>query len=178
MRSELEELNPNLKRWASLLSQTGFTLRSLGAVLVAMSLSLTACHGGSSGAGDSQSDPGQQSQGGKSPAQPAPQPAQAVPSFPDGVPSSAPETAPSPTPSLYPVQSNNPAEIPTENVVWALSSDGKSVEAIQRPKGQIAYSLSLPRPAKQVVKADGALWIVAHDGTLSKFAFSTGDLIV
>jgi hypothetical protein len=148
-------------------------LRSLAAILSAISLSLSACSGGS-GATASQPDPGQQAQGRSAPVQPVLQTAQPLP---DGVPTGTPETAPSPTPSLSPVQSNNPADIPLENVVWALGSEGSSVEAILRPKGQIAYSLELSRPARQVVKTAGALWIVARDGTLSKFDFNTGDLV-
>jgi hypothetical protein len=148
-------------------------LRLLAAILAAMSLGLSACNGGS-GATASQPDPSVQNQGGGAPVQPAPQAAQQIP---DGVPSGTPETAPKPTPSLSPVQSNDPTEIPLENVVWALGSDGNSVEAIQRPKGQVAYTLDLARPAQQVVKTDGALWIVARDGTLSKFDFSTGNLV-
>jgi hypothetical protein len=148
-------------------------LRSLAAILAVMSLGLSACNGGS-GATASQPDQGQQAQGGSGPVQPVLQTAQP---FPGGVPTGTPETAPSPTPSLSPVQSNNPADIPTENAVWALSTDGNSVEAILRPKGQIAYSLELSRPARQVVKTAGALWIVSRDGTLSKFDFNTGDLV-
>jgi outer membrane protein assembly factor BamB len=85
-----------------------------------------------------------------------------------------PSPVPIPAPSL--VQTNDPYFIPTTSVVWAVSSDGSSLEAITRADGQIAYTLHLLHRAKQVVKTESDMWIVARDGTLSRFDLSSGDV--
>jgi len=160
------------------LKTTGFALGSLCFVL-----SLTACQG--SGSHGALQNPRSSEQGStaqpQGPAVPdASGPSSDVHGGGNGSGNTTPPinsaTNPISIPSPTRIQTNDPALIPTSNVIWALSSDGSSLDAIERSKGQVVYELHLTRRAQQVVKAASALWIVARDGTLSRFEFSSGDV--
>jgi hypothetical protein len=160
------------------LKTTGFALGSLCFVL-----SLTACqgsHGALQNTHNSQQGSTAQPQGPAVPGASGPSSdthgGGDVNGSANTTPPSNSATNPVSIPSPTQIQTNDPSLIPTTNVVWALSLDGSSLEAIERSKGQIVYELHLTRRAQQVVKAESALWIVACDGTLSRFELGSGNV--